>query len=195
MAYAEPSEVLGRMGQSHTDSGALYDAVTDALEAATVGIDLDTDRTFTASTGARTFRTSGSSTLCLPDFTEITALKLDDDDDGVFEVTVDASEYELIRSTSDRTDWPYDTIRLLDRCFPSSGRRLMRVEVTAEWGWAAVPPGINQACSLLVVRLAQRPQAPFGVVSFGEIGSSTIRNSDPDYVRLISPYKRTDGFA
>lgn len=194
MTYAQPDEVLERMGQSAASGGALFNAVTDALEAATVAIDLDTDRTFTASTATRTFKTSGSDVLHLPDFTVIEALRLDDDDDGVFEVTVPASGYELCKSTTDRPDWPYDTIRLLDRCFPWSGRRMMRVEIEATWGWEAVPAGINQACSLLVVRLAQRPQAPFGVVSFGDAVSSSIRNTDPDYMALIGPYKRL-GFA
>ena len=197
MAYATPTEVLERMGQSDVTGGVLFNAVSAALDAATVAIDLDTDRTFTASTGARTFATSGTSTMDLPDFTAVTSVKLDDDDDGVFEVTVPASDYELDRSATERPDWPFDTIRLLDRCFPYGGRRRLRVEVTATWGWAAVPPGINQACSLLVVRLAQRAQAPLGVVSFGDIGSANIRNSDPDYVALIHPYdrRRYTGFA
>ena len=40
-------------------------------------------------------------------------------------------------------------------------------------------------------RIAQRTShALFGTESFGEMGAAGIRSNDPDYVRLIGPYRR-----
>lgn len=191
MGYCTVDEVLQRMGHSGATSPDLLALVADAIESATTGIDDDCDRVFTTSTGARTFKTFGyGNVLHLPDFTAVTTLKVDDDDDGVFETTIAASGYEL-RKSRDRTEWPYDRIALLDRHYPYGGRRQYRVEVNASWGWAAVPSPINQACSLMAARIAERTKsALFGVQSFGDLGAATIRTNDPDYARLIAPYTR-----
>lgn len=188
MAYATVDEVLQRMGHSGATSADLVAKITDALDAATIAIDSDCGRVFTASTATRTFAACDSWELRLPDLTAITTLKFDDNDDGVFETTIAASGYELDKLT-DRTDWPYDRVRLLDRSFPAPGRRRRRVQIVGTWGWAAVPAPINQACSLLAARVAQRSsQALFGVQSFGDLGASVIRSNDPDYRNLIGPY-------
>lgn len=191
MAYCTVAEARARMGHPEANSVDLDARLADAITAATVQIDSDTGRVFTASTGARTFGVkSQTQVLRLPDFVSVTAVKLDDDDDGVFEVVVPVSDYELDRY-GDRDDWPYTMIRLVDRRYPYGNRRQRRVEVTATWGWAAVPDPINQACSLMAARLAQRPSAAlFGTQSFGDLGAAGIRNNDPDYLRLIGPYRR-----
>ena len=189
MGYCTVDEVLARMGHSASTSPALSQAVADGIEAATLNIDSDTGRVFTASAAGtvRTFGANGyTDVLRLPDFTAVTALKVDDDDDGVFEVTI--TGYELDKLT-DRTDWPYDRIRLFDRRFPCGGNRRRRVQVTGTWGWAAIPAPINQACSLMAARYAERSKsALFGVQSFGDLGASIIRSNDPDYRNLIGPY-------
>lgn len=189
MSYCTVQQVRDRMGHAASSGADLQVRVGDAIEAASAQIDADTGRSFGVVTEARAFRSPGAAReLHLPDFVTLSALKLDDDDDGVFETTIAAADYELDESV-ERTGWPFDTVRLLSRSFPSGGRRSRRVEVTATWGWAAVPAPINHACSLLVVRLMQRPQAPFGVVAMGEV-SATIRSTDPDYLALIGPYRR-----
>ena len=191
MAYATLDEVLQHMGHAGATSTDLSAKIEDALDAATVRIERDCGRVFATSTGARTFAPDDHEyELCLPDFTAITTLKIDDNDDGVFEVTVPASGYELDNAT-DLTDWPYDRVRLLDRTWPYVSRRRNRIEVSATWGWATIPEPINQACSLLAARIAQRSsQALFGVQSFGDLGASVIRTNDPDYMALIAPYRK-----
>ena len=191
MAYATVDEVLQRMGHASATTSDLIAKIEDALDAATIQIDSDCDRVFTASTATRVFGVdSYTSELFLPDFTAVTTLKVDDDDDGVFEVTISASDYEL-DTLYLRTGWPYDTIRLLERAYPWGGRRRRRIEVAATWGWAAVPAPINQACSLLAARIAERTStALYGVQSFGDLGAAQIRGNDPDYTRLIGPYRR-----
>ena len=191
MGYCTTPEVLERMAHSGATSTDLQSRIDDAIAAATSQIDSDTGRVFTQSTGARTFRTPGHCyELHLPDFRAISAFKLDDNDDGVFETTISAANYEL-DTLYERTGWPYDTVRLLNRPFPYGGHRQRRVEVTATWGWAAVPAPINQACSLMASRIAQRvTEALFGTQTFNDLGAASIRSNDPDYLRLIGPYRR-----
>lgn len=191
MGYCTTDEVLQRIGHSGATSSDLLQKIEDAIESATIQIDSDTGRVFTASTATRTFGVGGHTyELRLPDFTAITTLKFDDDDDGIYETTVSSDDYEL-DTLYERVGWPFDMVRLLERSFPCGGRRRRRIEVAGTWGWAAVPSPINQACSLLAARTAQRAsRALFGVESFGEVGASFIRTNDPDYMKLIGPYTR-----
>lgn len=189
MSYATQAEVLNVLGNATATGSDLLARVDAARAAASDQIEHDTGRVFAASTAARTFRAGPHrDLLMLPDFTAVTALKFDDDDDGVFETTVSASSYELDR-WSDRADWPWEVIRLLDRYLPCGGRRQRRVEVTATWGWSAVPSAVSQACALQAARWAQRgPEALFGVQAFGESGVGDIRTLDPDVQVMLRPF-------
>jgi hypothetical protein len=42
---------------------------------------------------------------------------------------------------------------------------------------------------LLAARLLQRSNAALGVQAVGDLGGFGIRSSDPDYDRLIGPYR------
>ncbi|WP_395153727.1 hypothetical protein [Ilumatobacter sp.] len=193
MAYCTATEVIERMGEA-TVGAALLGRVTDSIEAATVAIDNDTGRTFSPVTATKIFGAGGYS-LEVPDLISVTTLKVDDDDDGTFETTITASEYELDAYHQIADGWPYDTLRLLDREFPHGGRRRRRIEIVGSWGFAAVPSPINQACSLLAAQLAQRAtSALFGVQSFGDLGAQGIRTTDPQYMKLIGTYSKP-GFA
>lgn len=193
MAYATLQEVLDRMGHAGATDTTLTSRIEAALDAATTAIDNDTGRTFGSTTATKTFGVDGyTCELWVPDLVSVTTLKLDDDDDGTYEVTVAASGYELDtyhQATSET--WPFEIVRLLERYYPYGGRRRRRVEIAGTWGWSSTPKPINQACSLLASRISQRTSsALFGVQSFGDLGAAAIRSSDPDYRMLIGPYMR-----
>jgi len=189
MAYTTPQQVLQRMGHAGATSPDLITKITDAILAAQTAIDGDTGRTFEPVTRTIEFGSDGTNLLDVPDLVSVTTIKVDDDDDGVFETTIAATDYELDTYRTNQAGWPYEQVRLLERCWPAMGKRRRRIEIVGSWGWSAVPSPINQAATLLALRIAQRPSAAlFGVQSFGEIGASYIRNQDPDYVRLIGQY-------
>jgi hypothetical protein len=190
MAYATITELQQRIGFPDATDAALVARLTDALDAATTAIDNDTGRSFATSASiTRTFGAPAASrVLRVPDLVSVTTLKVDDDDDGTFEITIASTDYEL--DTVHPSPFPYDTVRLTDRSFPGPGLRRRRVEITGVWGWSAVPDPINQACTLLAGRIAQRSsQALFGTQSFGDLGAASIRSSDPDYMALIARYR------
>lgn len=191
MTYATRAEVLERLNLTTPSSASsdLLARIDDALVAATVEIENDTGRVFAQSSATWVIRNPDTltTTIDVPDLRDVTTIKVDDDDDGVFETTI--TEYELDRWI-DRDGWPFDRIRLLDRHWPCLGKRRRRIEITANWGWPAVPATINQACSLLAARIAQRPStALFGVQSFGDVGTQSIRKDD-DYRSRVRPYTR-----
>lgn len=62
------------------------------------------------------------------------------------------------------------------------------VQVTAQWGWNAIPDDVNQACILLAMRQFARLNAALGVVGFADM-AITVRAIDPDVRDLLSPYK------
>ena len=192
MAYAQLQEVLDRMAHPDTNDDALTARIEAALEAATVAIDNDTSRSFASITATRTFGAYGYCVreLWVPDLVSVTTLAVDDDDDGVYETTIDATGFELDTYSTDPA-WPYDKIRLIGRDLPYGGQRRRAVSVTGVWGWSAVPAPIREACVLLAARVAQRPaEALFGAQSFGDFGAAMIRSNDPDYMNLIGPYVR-----
>jgi hypothetical protein len=190
MAYATVDELLDRMGHSGATNVALIARLSSALDAATTAIDMDTGRTFTAATATKEFGATHYRELRVPDLVSVTTLKVDDDDDGVFETTIAATDYEL-DTYSSVTGWPYEVVRLVDRDWPSGGRRRRRIEIVGSWGWSATPAPINQACTLLAGRIAQRSStAIFGTQSFGDLGAAPIRTNDPDYMHLVRPYTK-----
>ena len=61
------------------------------------------------------------------------------------------------------------------------------VQVTAQWGWNAVPSDVNQACVLLAMRQFARLNAALGVVGFADM-AITVRAVDPDVRDLLNQY-------
>jgi hypothetical protein len=66
------------------------------------------------------------------------------------------------------------------------------VQVTARWGWAAVPAEVRQACLIQAVRIWKRKDSPFGVAGSPEFGSELrlLSKLDPDVAVLLGGLKR-----
>lgn len=203
MGYCTETEFFDRMGRSDVAKLPDQNVAASAIAAATEGIDEDCHRVFTVPTEdeTRTLPVSHPTRLTIPDLVAVTSIKCDYDGDGVFETTLTADQYELdcwkpskqgTNDDGDLTGWPYEFVTLLAGYWPTGVGRKRRVEIVGKFGWPIeCPTSINMACSTLAIRLSQRMRAaPFGVQSFGELGASNIRASDPDYQMLIEPYVR-----
>ena len=66
------------------------------------------------------------------------------------------------------------------------------VEVTARWGWSAVPAVVTQATLIQASRLFKRRDAPFGVAGSPEMGSELrlLDRLDPDVAVLLGSVRR-----
>jgi hypothetical protein len=90
-------------------------------------------------------------------------VKTDDNDDGVFETTWATGEFELVDHSS-IPGFPTVAIRSTRvRSFPLAGYRSKRVEVTAKWGWSAVPAEVEQATLLRAAQIHQRRRSSAGI--------------------------------
>lgn len=119
--------------------------------------------------------------------------------DGTFETTWGASDYQLLPvnavSAFPEAE-PWTAIRAVGtKTFPwlvnTWLTRLDRVQVTAKWGWPAVPDAVGFACRLKAARLVSRKDSPQGVLGFGDFGPVRLsRSEDADVMSLLDPYRR-----
>ena len=190
--YASLAEVKAAARITDTVDDALLEI---AIESASRAIDGHTHRNFyvagTAAT-ARVFAASNSDFVWVDDFASTTGFVLATSDnlDAVFSTTWTASDYQLepLNGVSEGVSWPYTRIRSTgNKGFPY-GSNLAGVQVTARWGWTAVPTAIKQACIILAGRQFKRYDSPLGVAGFGDLGAMRVSRVDPDVATLIEPY-------
>jgi hypothetical protein len=182
-----------------TSDTADDDLLDDAINAASRQIDTFCGRIFfQQSATARQFFTNDLYRLHVDDISTTTGLivKYDDDDDGVYETTVSASEFQLlpinqvvggilispfyiVELISDGNhEWPLDY---------SSNRP--RAEITAKWGYSEVPEPIRQATLMLASELFAMRNAPLGVAGVGDFGVVNIQQNR-EITRLIAPFRK-----
>lgn len=176
--YATLAQVRNELG-----SYAVTDTVDDALielsvEAASRQIDGYCDRKFWQDAALTTREFYADSPICCDtdDISTTTGLivKTDEDGDGTFETTLTIStDFILLppNAADDTPVRPYTEIRLVGNYYfprPSNGRP--GVQVTAKFGWPAVPDNVEKACIIQAIQLFKAKDAPFGVATFGEMG-------------------------
>lgn len=205
-AYATTAELREHMG----DTGSVMD--TDVLERALNTASRSVDqhcsggapgmRRFWRDTGVttRVFRADSQIQAWVMDISTTTGLvvKTDDDADGTFGVTWASSDYQLeplnqdVAHASD-TATPHAwwvLAAVAGRRFPvfTSGRA--GLQVTARFGWSAVPDDVKTATLLVAAALVQRNSAPFGVQGFGEFGAVRIARTDPTVAELLERFRK-----
>jgi hypothetical protein len=202
MAYASLTDLKSWLKIDDSEDDALLSL---ALANAESAIDRYTERTFvlssTQSATARTYGTRVAGAVWVDDIGDTTGLivKIDDNDNGVFETTLTlGTDFVLDPPTGQYQAggvWPSTRIltigsRLLPT-FSESNRR--RVEVTAKWGWPLVPSEVQLATLYLAADLYRRKDAPFGVIGWGsEMGVSRIGSNPMKAVAgLLEPYRKS----
>lgn len=78
---------------------------------------------------------------------------------------------------------PVTSLLRIGGVWPSGGGQ--RVQVTARWGWPAVPDEVREATALLANRLFKRTDSPEGVLGSSEWGVVRLSRKDPDAYGLI----------
>lgn len=136
-------------------------------------------------------------TAVVHDFWSTTNLviKTDDNDDGTYETTWASTDYRLepLNGLIGGLSVPYYRIRAVNnRTFPTSNRRTC-LQVTAAWGWTAVPDPVFEATLIKAARIFKRRTSPEGVAGFGDFGVVRIsRTEDPDVAGLLAPFVRNE---
>ena len=194
-SYATLAELKARIGIGDTVDDT---PLTNALATASRGIERHCNRQFnnTNAASTRVFE-PGPSTAWLvrvDDFYTTTGLVVatDSGDDGTYETVWASSDYQLepLNGVVDgESGWPFYRIRAVaGRYFPLCMRRAS-VQVTAQWGWTAVPAPVKEACLVAAEETFKLKDTPFGVAGYGEYGSIRVRDN-PKIAGMLRPYRR-----
>lgn len=195
-AYATVAQLREHLsdGSSVLTSGLLE----RALNASSRAIDKHCGRRFwqDSSTTVRTFIVQHPDYAFVDDISTRTGVVVKTGTDGVAfgtTLTVDVDYILEPRNADKFAAAAYDAyafwqIRSLGAAF-TTDPRWPTLQVTARFGWSAVPPEVEEACILKAASLFKRKEAPFGVAGFGEFGVVRIGRNDPDVIDLLSDYQ------
>lgn len=190
--YVQVDDLKDRLEINDEDDENRLDG---AVWAASRGIDDFCQRQFNdaESASTRVFRAASGCLAIVDDFHTTAGLvvKIDADDDGEYETTLSSSEYEcqpLNGVVGGVPGWPYWKLRAVGaRAFP--GYRRAGLQVTARWGWAAVPKPVTEACRVAAEELFKLRDTPFGIGGYGDFGIVRARDN-PFVARMCKPYQR-----
>ena len=175
--------------------------LTDAINSASREVERYCDRQFNdaGTVSTRVFEPSDWLRAEVDDFSTTAGLIVKTDAGGVgtFDTLWDATQYELSPYNGivdGEVGWPYSTIRatrgLYFPIFPNEPyRRRAILQVTAQWGWAAVPSPVRQATLMLAAQTFKLADAPFGVTGFADFGVIRVRDL-PQVQARLSKYMR-----
>jgi hypothetical protein len=196
--YTDLQSVLAEIGITNANSDARIEA---AINAASRQIDDYTGRRFWQDSTVQTrefyaddYRELMSAADQVLDISTATGLivKIDTNDDGTFGTTLTVGAHFVLLPTNAADDSePFTGIRMVDSIynFPryTSGRP--GVQVTAKFGWAAVPDPVAQACLVQSVLLFKATDAAMGGLSFGDGAFMRVRGGlNPIAASLVERY-------
>src|SRR5574340_108552 len=125
------------------------------------------------------------------DLISITTLATDSDGDRTYEDIWAVSDYDLTPFNAGINTKPYSGIQVTpsgNYYFPVGVER--GVKVVGKFGYrASTPIQITQATLFLASRMFRRKDAPLGVVGSPDFGMIRVSRFDPDYEKLIWPFK------
>lgn len=168
-----------------------------AVNAASSWVNAHCGRQFNAaaSATARVFYPRNRTFVEVDDISTTSGLviKTDPNDDGTFETTWTSSDYQLEPLNgvhNGETGWPYREIRAVASEWFPIGNDRASVEVTATWGWAAVPSPVKRATAIMAAKIYKRRDSAEGVLAgFGDFGPVRVGSRiDPDVEALLHDY-------
>lgn len=116
-------------------------------------------------------------------------------DDGTYEAEVDNYALRPVNAAAKSRPWTFLVVQPTSTTIPIADEA--SVEITAKWGWSAVPSSVKQATLLQASRFLKRRDAPFGVAGSPDTGSEVrlLAKVDPDVAVTLTPFIRWWGAA
>jgi hypothetical protein len=193
--YCSLEEVRDQLGDD--DDRLPTSLLRQAIAASSRAIDRFCGRRFWQSLAAETrvYRPDDPYVADVHDIATTTGLviRTDTGGDGSWATTWPAGDYQLepLDAGVDGVT-PHSWTRIVAvgaRTFPTGSRRAT-LQVTARFGWSAVPDEVTSACVIKAVSLFKRRDSPEGVAGFGDFGAVRITRRDPHVAELLGPYIR-----
>jgi hypothetical protein len=168
----------------------------DIIEASSRSIDQIANRTFyaEATATARTFRPVGNMRVITDDISSLTGLilKTDPNSSGVYQTTLTINtDYIVEPTTALAKGRPINYLTIVGGTalsLPVNYRP--QVEVTAKWGWPAVPNDIEQATLILSADYYKRKDSIGGVLGLSELGAIRMSPLGRDIQAIVRAYRR-----
>lgn len=174
------------------DKPLMENAVAAASDLVTDHCQRDFNTTTTAT--ARVYETRTHLVCDVDDFHTTTDLvvKTDTGDNGTYNQTWTITTDFVLEPRNGveaaLTGFPYRrVIAVGSYLFPENTGRA-RVQVTAKWGWAAIPDKVKQATRILAAELYRLKDAPLGIAAAGEFGPLRVREV-PQVALLLKAYQ------
>ena len=193
--YATSDQLKGYLGMNTADNTD-NPQITDALNSVSREIEKFCHRQFNdaGSATARVYYPDGYNRTCVDDFSTTTGLiiKSDSAGDGTYATTWLATDVQcepLNGVVDGETGWPFWKLRAVgNQAFPCSwAGSIAPLQVTARWGWTAVPAAVKQACLILASETFRLKGAPFGVANMDQFGPVRVRDN-PMAAKKLAPY-------
>lgn len=195
--YATRSELKARLNITDINDEA---GIDDALNSATQEIEGVCGRQFNdaGTVSARIYYPDTLTTVKVDDFSTTAGLIVaaDYSNAGTYTTAIAAANYQLepLNGIVDGSiGWPYNRIRAIQTWYPlwytSIGDPRTSIQITAQWGWTAVPSNVKSACLILAEEFFKLKDAPFGVAGFGAMGVVRVREN-PKVMALLQRYIR-----
>lgn len=187
------------------DYAQIRDAVDDATleqitRAASSAVRLFCGRDFNdaGTPSARAYDVTDPWYLRVDDFSTTAGLvvKTDTGNNGGYATTVTTSvaAYPLNGVRNGVPGWPYNELQMARTATPwptwMSNPFGPLVQVTARWGWAAIPAEVKQATLIKASRVFARRYSINGVIGTGDFVFRVSNQDDPDVISLLSPLRR-----
>lgn len=177
--YCTLAQVRGELGNYAASDTSDDSKIELSIEAASRQIDqalgyrLWQDSTVVV----REFFAESSSCVLVPEGISTTTglvVKIDETADGTFGTTLTISTDFILLPTNAADEAPvrpYTEIRLVENYnFPRPTNGRPGVQVTAKFGWPAVPDWAEKACIVQAIQLFKSKDAAFGISQFGDTG-------------------------
>ena len=149
-------------------------------------------RFFYSVAGTVTFTANDYLYLPIGDWSAVTSIKTDEDNDGTPEITLTAGTDYRLATNKVVPGWPYTAIQITS--FGSHTLPLgvtEGVEVIGTRGWGGnVPAPVTAGALLQSCRIHARRQSPYGVAGSPEGGIVRLLSRlDPDVELMLRPYR------
>ena len=118
-------------------------------------------------------------------------VKVSTQGNGVFDQTwTQGTDYQLEPLDAGLNYRPYNRIVAIGgKTFPIQvSPNIPYCQVTAQWGWEAIPSDVREACILLSIRGFARYNAALGIVGFNDMAIQ-VRAVDPDVRDMLNQYR------
>lgn len=180
-AYCTVADLADELDMTAGEAARLNGKLERAINAASRMIDKHCGRRFWQDGTVVDRQYDADNSICcyVDDISTTTGLivKIDDDADGTFETTLTiTTDFILLPyNAGDRNPVePYTELRMVSdgiQRFPVWSNGRPGVQVTAKFGWPAVPDDVEKACLVQAAQLFKASDAIFGGVSLGLDGS------------------------